>query len=1190
MKAIQARYLFFIISCGLFFYSSLDVSAQLILNQPNTTGTYTAPHTITLDVGFSSDNFSGSIVSSPICTPLNAAPSSNQNYIVTYVPRQPFNDASSLAGKNTCEVMETIQYFDGLGRPMQTVQVKASPNLRDIVTPIAYDQFGRETTKYNIYTALPGVSDGSYKTNAIADQSSFYNNPIGWNAPGIKNTNFPFSQTQFEASPLNRPLELGATGDSWQLSANTTATNPGHTVKLDYHTNDATSLTSGSGRWAKLYSVNLDANGKPSLVDRGSYNVNTLVVTVYSNENWLATDGKAGTTEEYKDNEGHTVLKRAYNLTFTGLETLSTYYVYDDFGDLSFVLPPKAEPDNGGITQTVLENLCFQYRYDERRRIVESKIPSKGVEYKVYNVLDKMIASQDSMQRVQNKWTFIKYDALGRALITGTWNNGGTSISRTNLQSQINSQSIQWERRDNANSSGKYYTAASFPVNNIVDYLSVTYFDDYNIPSLPSTYDKHVSYSQMTRGLTTASLSNVLGTSDMLWTVQYYDDKGRTINAIVQHYLNGSANTANYDEVNSTYDFTNNLITKTRNHHAATNLDLAIVDSLVYDHMGRKTQSWNQIAGGTKVLLSKLDYNEVGQLTAKHLHSTDSGNSFLQDISYQYNERGWMTKDSSGLFVIKLKYDDGTTPLYNGNIANQYWGTGSNLNKSYTYSYDNLNRLVSGVSNESYTEQAIDYDKVGNIQHLTRIDPRTSSTANYTYNYNGNQLTSVTGLTGTNTYLYDGNGNTVFDAHNNVSIAYNILNLPQFVTGGKTVTYTYEADGQKLRRVSASSTFGSEDYIKGIQYYNSAIEFVTNEEGIARRNPVTGAYRYEYTLTDHLGNNRICFDDSSNVARVIQRDDYYPFGVNYNRYTFGQKNNYLYNKKEYQDELGTSDYGARYYDATIGRWGTVDPLAEKYYTDGAYNYVSNNPVSRIDPDGRDWRNDDDKAYAEKVKSDAKDVNKGLEGKAKRIQSRIDKANSGDKKFKDDKAKSAYIASETKDLNETKASIEINNSTINKIDEMTKSTDFTYGFNMTPGNSVGGTTKETQTVNGKEKTIYMMSINGEANGVHEMTHAYAATIADDYRFSSSGNILWGYGAAAYQNNADGEIEAYKAQFAFDSTGFPASTLLGKSQSAGSLNDINTSYVGGIKNPNDNKALYPNVLLKAVIMRLFGNGGQ
>jgi len=119
-------------------------------------------------------------VINPDCQVLGTSPSSNMNYITTSMFRvsgvTTITGPSQLAAMTSCNVNQTIQYLDGLGRPIQTVQVKGSPSNKDLVQPIAYDQFGREATKYLPYTAT--TSDGSYKTDALtalAGQSQFYN-------------------------------------------------------------------------------------------------------------------------------------------------------------------------------------------------------------------------------------------------------------------------------------------------------------------------------------------------------------------------------------------------------------------------------------------------------------------------------------------------------------------------------------------------------------------------------------------------------------------------------------------------------------------------------------------------------------------------------------------------------------------------------------------------------------------------------------------------------------------------------------------------------------------------------------------------------------------------------------------------------------------------------------------------------
>jgi hypothetical protein len=163
--------------------------------------------------------------------------------------------------------------------------------------------------------------------------------------------------------------------------------------------------------------------------------------------------------------------------------------------------------------------------------------------------------------------------------------------------------------------------------------------------------------------------------------------------------------------------------------------------------------------------------------------------------------------------------------------------------------------------------------------------------------------------------------------------------------------------------------------------------------------------------------------------------------------------------------------------------------------------------------------------------------------------------------------------------------------MNKIDAMGATKDFTYGFNQLPaGSQVGGTVAETKQVDGKDKTTILMNAVSEANGVHELTHGFQGTLGKMYTFSATGANFPGPWTKAYNVDADSEIEAYKAQYAFDATGFPTSSFTGKSVSANSLSDINTTFVGGIVNPSDSKPLYPWIQFKAVIMSIFGNGGK
>ncbi|MGK6353581.1 hypothetical protein ACMGDE_19950, partial [Parapedobacter sp. DT-150] len=242
----------------------------------------------------------------------------------------------------------------------------------------------------------------------------------------------------------------------------------------EYATNDAVAGFGTASRRVARYSVTLSAQGTPTLAlaSNAIYAAGELYVTVTKDENWVSADGRNGTAEEYTDKQGRAVLKRTYNAN----AVVSTYYVHDDFGRLAFVLTPGAAPDRAdlpaaGTARTAwLADHVYHYRYDSRGRLIEKKVPGRGREFLVYNKLDQVVATQDSVQRMKSpqQWTVTKYDAPGRVVLTGIWTTGATAGTdyRTTVQGQADAQTTgnQWEER---NTAGTAYTNRAWPTGGV---------------------------------------------------------------------------------------------------------------------------------------------------------------------------------------------------------------------------------------------------------------------------------------------------------------------------------------------------------------------------------------------------------------------------------------------------------------------------------------------------------------------------------------------------------------------------------------------------------------------------------------------------------------------------------------------------------------------------------------------------
>ncbi|MEZ5045294.1 MAG: RHS repeat-associated core domain-containing protein [Saprospiraceae bacterium] len=418
-------------------------------------------------------------------------------------------------------------------------------------------------------------------------------------------------------------------------------------------------------------------------------------------------------------------------------------------------------------------------------------------------------------------------------------------------------------------------------------------------------------------------------------------------------------------------------------------IDTIIIDSLTQPIPVDYTIPKNKTACND-IFYLKLDYEPNGNIKTKTWQVANR-NQMKYDFSYDKLNR---LKDAR--YSERIKVPQATSG-----------GPGI---PAVAESFVNMNENRYGVPR-------IEYDPDGNITHLSRIGiigacspgrPEYGLIDNLTYTYAGpNRLQNVTDDTGiekgfnpgggSGDYQYDKKGNLISDPYKGLTIKYNYLNLPEEITkGGSVIKIIYDAAGRKLRQefIPEEGEGVLLDYVSGIEYRDEALNSVFHAEGRAFKDKDKDKWQYEYFIKDHLGNTHLsvvdlngdgCIDPLSDPSEVLQENHYYPFGLNMdglwarqylkeetdengngildpvldeegNSVVDQEKlNRYQYNGKELTEDLGLNwnDYGARWYDAAVGRWGAVDPLAEKYFSLSPYNYVSNNPLVFVDLYGMD---------------------------------------------------------------------------------------------------------------------------------------------------------------------------------------------------------------------------------------------
>ena len=366
----------------------------------------------------------------------------------------------------------------------------------------------------------------------------------------------------------------------------------------------------------------------------------------------------------------------------------------------------------------------------------------------------------------------------------------------------------------------------------------------------------------------------------------------------------------------------------------------------------------------------KYGYDAVGRLVEKRYGDT------VERLGY--NVRGWLTSKESAAFKMRLRYEQpecGATACYNGNISEWEWAHGTKPALMYSFAYDGFGRLASANQQQAsdngwaelaanYVEKGITYDRNGNIRTLQRTAAG-NPVDDLIYGYRGNQLVSLSeqvrtsqagdvylpGNTASGMYEYDLNGNLTKDSRKGLEYKYNRLNLLEEVwkDGEMKAQYNYLADGTKLGVRDGSGKIGY-DYVGSVVYkvVDGRREFDCAVVGDVHFT----ANGIRYALTDQLGSVRALIDEDGNV---VQQNDYYPFGakIAHDDYADSDDNRFLFSGKESQEllDLNAYDFGARMYDASLGRWNMVDPLGEKYVNLSPYNYCANSPQLFNDPNG-----------------------------------------------------------------------------------------------------------------------------------------------------------------------------------------------------------------------------------------------
>lgn len=834
----------------------------------------------------------------------------------------------AVSGSNL-RTLENIQYYDGLGRPIVSVAKKqGSTSTKDVYTTINYDNRGRV-----------------YKT--------------------------------FE------PFEL-TTGTGFINPYSTTYSVKPHTLNT-YDDLDRVLSVNPPTLGTTTYTYGSNTAGEVS-----GYGANQLFST-------KVTDPLNGKSIVYTD-----VLEKEILSRRLGEEgQLNTYKKYDLKERLSEIAPPGSTLGNNAL------NYFYTYTGDDQ--VKTKKIPDQeGIMEYWYDVRNLVTHTQDVNLRKKSKYIATTYDAYGRPLFTGftTSTNPLTGLSTTNPFG------------NNVLLSFTTYGTSGIekgkPVNSGIRHI---------LPdgTLGKGSTSSIQYDSYGRAYQSTSNTEIQGKTYTTRTTTNYDRADNILKNTMTITHNGTTKTITE---RNTIDYAGRASDAYHKYDNNSEVRLAHVDFTA------RGQVKNLKLGGSNPLVSLshsyLSNGFLDKVTAPNLYHLDldyftdgniskmtnrSNDGINKIYTYQYDkyDRLKSAMSNDGAYNTNYTYDKrGNIKTLNRNGLYNYaenLTTGQIDKLSYTYTGNRLKRIADTAptlpggeglpitgSDKDYT-----YDDNGNMTYM----PHRQATMSYNHL---NLPTTATLPDGAIKYTYSADGTL---SRKEIVKNDQTIEIKDYIGGVEYVGGKILQINHSYGRLTLNKNCRQTSDIGGIidvnkNYEGSAIDVnaivnpnknvnitasksITLKPGFSTKNTflakigngcTENGWIYEYAIKDHLGNTRLMVADDNNDGTITDSEikseyHYYPFGMEQKgkwQNRTRRDNKYRYNGKELHNELGLNfyNYGARYYATDIGRFTTVDPLAEKFAGRSPYEYVFSNPVRLIDPTGmgpEDWvRRDDGSIY------------------------------------------------------------------------------------------------------------------------------------------------------------------------------------------------------------------------------------